>query len=121
MSRSLVKRGLACVITATPPTTTKSTSASVKRSSSVRNRSSGVFSQGSDALTATPGARQRELARLGVHRFDATNALCRRQLEMLADQALVDPGASRLCVERQAVPGRPERSIERVDGGVGAG
>src|ERR1700722_12249293 len=112
MSRSLVKRGLAWRITATPPMTTKSTPLSVSRLSNSRSRNAGCSNPSSDEFTATPGSGERQHPTLGVHRFDLTHTCGGRQLELLADEALIDASASDGSVQRQLGPGRPEPILE---------
>src|SRR5579872_1471351 len=105
MSRSRVKRGLAWITTATPPMTTKSTSARTSAPISVVGRKSGQL----DTMPLTGGC---ELARLLVHRFQAAYSLRWVQFELLADQALVDSGPSRACRNHHLKPRRSQRAIQ---------
>src|SRR5436853_1326002 len=111
MSRSLVKRGLACTTTATPPMTTKSTPASTSADISRVGRKSGQF-----ATRPLPGPRQ--LPALLVHALQCLQPLRGSELEVLADQALVDGRVVSLGSQREPVTGRMERAIERLDGGI---
>jgi hypothetical protein len=58
-----------------------------------------------------PGGR--ELASLLVHRFQAVHSLRWVQFELLADQALVYGGPSRVCRYYQLKPRRSQRAIQR--------
>src|SRR5580704_1025580 len=120
MSRSRVKRGLAWRTTATPPTITKSTSASVRRRSRLPKRKAGWSSQDSGVFTATPRARQSECARLRVHRFESVQPLAGRQFELLADQALVHAAAAGRRLQLQAASRRPQSARERLEGRIRA-
>src|SRR5580693_5640868 len=119
MSRSLVNRGLACRITATPPMITKSTPPSVSRCSRSRSWSWGLTDHCSGVFTATPGTGQRQHAGLGVHGFDLAEPFSRRQFQVLANQALIHTWATWRCLQPQAMPGCPERIVKSVNGGIG--
>src|SRR3954452_23825187 len=111
MSRSFVKRGLAWAITATPPITTKSTPPATSRRSRRLGRNSGQ-------LATCTCSRAREVARLPVHRLQALDPLCGRQLELLADEALVDRWRSGLGLETQPTPHGMQRVLDRSHGRI---
>src|SRR5436190_21131659 len=111
MSRSFVNRGLACATTAMPPTTTKSTFASASFRMSRVGRNSGQ-------LATRALSRVGDQATLVVHRLERVDALRRRELEVLADQALVDRRPVGLGGQRQPAPGGTQRAVEGFDGGV---
>src|SRR5512132_583221 len=112
MSRSLVNRGCACSTTATPPTITKSTSAATRRVSS-RAGSKSV------QLATRPCPREGQDAGLAGHRLEAFEPLRRGELELLADEALVDAGRLRGRAQDELVPQRVERVGNGSDRRVG--
>src|ERR1700722_18528574 len=120
MSRSLVKRGLACRTTATPPTITKSTPASLRRRSRLPSLNVGWSSEDSDTTTTAPRARSSECLCRRMHLFQSAQPLRGRKLELLADEALIDAARARRSLKLQAVAGRPERCGEGLEGGVRA-
>src|SRR5919204_5721196 len=111
MSRSLVKRGCAWRTTATPPTMTKSTPASTRRS---RRRAGWKSVQ----LATRACPRKGQDARLAGHALEAPQTLHRRELELLANQALVDTGRPRRGGQDELVPQRVERVGDSPQGGV---
>src|SRR5437763_4406076 len=112
MSRSLVKRGLACTTTATPPTTTKSTPAPASAGINLVGRNSGQFATCSLACLGQPAA-------LVVHALERLHSLRGGQLEVLADQALVHGRPVALGRQHEPTTGRVECTVERLHGGVG--
>src|ERR1700728_1492657 len=120
MSRSLVKRGLACRTTATPPTITKSTPASVKRRSRLPSLNVGRSRGDSDTLAAAPRARSSERLCGRMHLFQAAQPFRGRKRELLADEALIHATLARRSQELQPMASSPERTGEGLKGGVRA-
>src|ERR1700730_314964 len=111
MSRSRVKRGLACTTTATPPTTTKSIPAPASIPSNAVGRKSGQV-----ATARFAGAC--EFARLLVHAFKALQPLCRGERELLANQALIDRRPARSRGDDQFGTSSSQRAVQRGDSRV---
>src|SRR5580704_12640820 len=109
MSRSLVKRGLACRTTATPPTITKSTSAFVRRRSRLPSLNVGWSRRDSDTPAAPSACSSERLCRR-MHLFQSAQPLRGRKFELLAHEALIHTSRSRRSLELQAMAGSPERS-----------
>src|SRR5437763_505042 len=112
MSRSCVNRGIACRTTATPPTTTKSTSASARRRKIPLGTNSGQFT-----TVSSPDLPQ--LHPLAVHLLKEIQTLLGRQLELSADQRLVHAGGLPAEGQAEVVPGGLHRVLEGLEGGVG--
>src|SRR5579885_1971331 len=113
MSRSFVFRADPCRITATPPTITKSTSASVSRVISFDAWSSG----GIFATSSSAGNHQ--LPCLFVERFEAPQPLLGRELELRPYQRLINPRILARRREHQPVSGCVQHPLESRNRWVG--
>src|SRR5437764_3461874 len=112
MSRSCVNLGIAWRTTATPPTTTKSTSAPARRRRIPLGTNSGQ-------LTTVSSPDLRQLHPLAVHLLEQVQPLLRCQFELSADQALVHAGGLPAEGQAEVVPGGLDRVPQRLEGGVG--